>query len=111
GSDQLGRPHRLWPQIAPVPQVWHGLALRLDADAAADPGRRHVLGAQLLVIALQLFLRRLDVRKLQHWKSSLFLPAFRSRDDRALRARLGLTLSRCIFHRTSETGRYSRALP
>ena len=67
GTDELGRPHRLRPQLAPVPQVRHGLAARLEADAAADPGRRHVLRAELRVVVLQLFWRRLDVRKLQHW--------------------------------------------
>jgi putative transposase len=61
------RPHRLWSQIPPAPQVRHGLAPRLDADAAADPGRRHVLRAELRVVVLQLFFRRFDVRKLQHW--------------------------------------------
>src|SRR5690349_11719621 len=70
GADQLGRPHRLGPQIPPAPQVGHGLTLRFDADAAADPGWRNVLRAQLRVVVLQLFLRRLDVRKLQHWRSS-----------------------------------------
>ena len=67
GSDELGRPHRLWPQLAPMPQVRHGLAARLQADAAANPGRRHVLRAELRVVVLQLLWRRLDVRKLQHW--------------------------------------------
>src|SRR6516165_4881997 len=57
---QLGRPHCLWSQIPPAPEVWRRLALRLDADAAADPGGRHVLRLQLRVVVLQLFLRRLD---------------------------------------------------
>src|SRR5260370_40305544 len=70
-TDQFGRPHRLWSQIPPVPKVWHSIAARLDADAATDPRRRHVLRLQLRVVVLQLFLRRLDVRKLQHWRSSL----------------------------------------
>jgi hypothetical protein len=43
----------LRPQIAPAPQVWHRLAPRLDADAAADPGRCHVLRAQLRIVVLQ----------------------------------------------------------
>jgi hypothetical protein len=55
GTDQFGRPHRLWSQVPPVPQVWHRLAPRLNADAAADPGRRHVLRLQLRVVVLQLF--------------------------------------------------------
>src|SRR5689334_1935403 len=70
GTDQLGRPHRLRLQIPPMPQVWHRRAVRLDTDAAADPGRRQVLRAQSVVVVLQLLLRRLDVRKLQHWRSS-----------------------------------------
>jgi hypothetical protein len=84
GPYQFGRPHCLRPQIPPVPDVGHGLAARLDADAAADPGRRDVLRAQLRVIILQLFWRRLDIRKFQHRRSSLF----RGRVDRAP-ARLG----------------------
>jgi hypothetical protein len=43
-----------------------GFALRLDADAAADPGRRHMLRVEPRVIVQQLFFRRVDVRKLQH---------------------------------------------
>src|SRR6516165_9593120 len=66
GTNELGRPHRLWSQIAPVPQVRHGLAPRLKADAAADPGRRHMLRAELRIVILQLFFGRFDVRKLQH---------------------------------------------
>jgi hypothetical protein len=67
GADELGGAHRLWSEIAPMPQVRHGLALRLAADAAADPGRRYMLRGELSVVVLQLFLRRFDVRKLQHW--------------------------------------------
>ena len=55
GSDQFGGPHSLRPQISPAPQVGHGLAARLDADAAADPGRRYMLCAQLRIVVLQLF--------------------------------------------------------
>ena len=69
GPHQLGRAHRLRPQILPMPHERHRLALRLDADAAADPGGGDVLGAQLRVVVLQLFWRRLDVRKLQHGDS------------------------------------------
>jgi hypothetical protein len=69
GTDQLGRSHGLWPQISPMPQVRHGLAARLDADAAADPGRGDVLRAELRVMILQLFLRGLDVRNFQYPKS------------------------------------------
>src|SRR6202035_1188528 len=54
GTDQLGRPPRLRAQIPPAPQVGHGLAPRLDADAAADLGRRYVLRLQLRVVVLQL---------------------------------------------------------
>src|SRR5580693_4922261 len=82
GAYQLGRPHRLRPQIAPVPEEWHRLALRLDTDAAADPGRCDVLRAQLRVVAIQLFRRGLDVGKLQHLK---ILPLVRAkRGPRAL---------------------------
>ena len=100
GADQLGRPHRLRPQIPPVPQVGHGLAPRLDADAAADPGRRHMLRAQLRVVVLQLFWRRLDVGKLQHWRSSL-----RSRLWRSLLSRSGqaqASAARTAASRSSE---------
>jgi hypothetical protein len=70
GTDQFGRPHCLRSQFPPAPQVWHGFAPRRDADATANPGRRHLLRAQLRVVVLQLFLLRLDVRKLQHWRPS-----------------------------------------
>ena len=70
-AHELGRSHRLRAQITPVPQERYGLASGLDADAAADPGRRYVLRAQLHIIVLQHFLRRLDIRKLEHWRSSL----------------------------------------
>src|SRR5262249_25123885 len=71
GTYQFGGPHRLRAQVAPVPEIRHGSALRLDAYAAANPSWRHMLRAQLLVIAVQFFLRRLDIRELQHWRSSL----------------------------------------
>jgi len=51
GTDQFGCPHRLGSQIPPAPQVGHGLAPGLNADAAADPGRRHLLRLQLRVVA------------------------------------------------------------
>jgi hypothetical protein len=55
GTYELDRLYRLKSQILPAPQVRHGLAPRLDADAAADPGWRHMLRAELRVVALQLF--------------------------------------------------------
>ena len=57
GPDKFGRPHRLRPQIAPMPQIRYPLALRFAADAAADPGRRDVLRPQLRVIGVELLRR------------------------------------------------------
>src|SRR3989454_541139 len=85
GPDELGCPHRLGTQIAPTPYVWHGLAPGLDADAAADPGRRHVLRSELRVVVPQFLGRRLDVGEFQHWASSSHLAL--SRTERGLRRR------------------------
>ena len=52
GADELGRPHGLGTQVAPVPHIGHRLAGGLDADAAADPCGRDGLRAELRVEVL-----------------------------------------------------------